>query len=267
MSNYHPPPPSGYPAPGGPPPGGPGGPNNWGGPPVAPPPQRKGKGALIAVVSVAAALVLALVVGGVVWFQNRDSEMVPYTIALPNKILRGDYYKDKDISNVCPHSDCLTSATEIKKLGIKKAFPWAASYAPPVGDPKTRPTMTVIGIQGQVTNPTASVDAVLTRMHKDDKKKAKALGVKIEIIEGTKKTAWKGDTFDGTTMMCESIMMQPEHGLDNDVTVTRCVWGDTSAVGIVQQQGIGIKSDVMDTNELTHATFTIRNEMRQPHPA
>ncbi|MFE1771403.1 hypothetical protein [Streptomyces sp. NPDC059008] len=214
----------------------------------------------------AAALVLALAVGGVVWFQSRDSGMVPYTISLPNKLL-GEYYKKKDIPNVCPHSDCLTSIDEVKKLGIKKGFPRGASYMTPVGDPKEQPTMTVIGIQGTVTNPTDSVDAVLTRMHKDDKKNAKALGAKIEVIEGTKKTAWKGDTFDGTLMMCESVMMQPKHGLDNDVTITRCVWGDTSAVGIVQQQGVGIGSDVMDTNELTDATLRVRSQLRQPHPA
>ncbi|MFG2892491.1 hypothetical protein [Streptomyces sp. NPDC048248] len=234
---------------------------------MAPPAQRKGKGALIAVISAVTVLALALVAGGVLWFQNQDEGMVPYTISLPNKILAGDYYKKKDISNVCPHSDCLTSVDQIKKLGIQKGFPWAASYAPPVGDPGERPAITVIGIQGKIAKPADSVDAVLTRMHEDDQKQAKAIGAKIEVIEGTKQTAWNGDTFDGTTMMCESIMMVPKRGLDNNVTVTRCVWGDTSAVGIVQQQGMGIKSDVMDKNELTDGTLIIRNEVRQPHPA
>ncbi|MEU8785392.1 hypothetical protein [Streptomyces sp. NPDC048637] len=212
-----------------------------------------------------AVLVLALVAGGVVWFQSRDSEMVPYTISLPHKLLNGDYYKKKDIPNVCPHSDCLTSVDEVKKLGIKKGFPRAAYYVPPVSK---GPTLTVIGIQGGVTKPDASVDSVLTRMHKDDAKKAKAMGAKIEVIEETIKTAWKGDSFDGTLMMCESIMMVPKHGPPgSDVTVTRCVWGDTSAVGVVQQQGAGIESDVMNKNELTDATTRIRNEVRQPHPA
>ncbi|MFJ9855206.1 hypothetical protein [Streptomyces sp. NPDC101150] len=289
MSYNQPPPPSGYPAPGGPPPGGaqppvpqsgpqpgwgtappppgsgPGGPNNWGGPPVAPSPQRKGKGALIAVISVAAVVVLGLVAGGVVWFQNRDTEMVPYTISLPNKLLNGDYYKKEDIPSVCPHSDCLTSVDEVAKLGIKKGFPWAAYYVPPVSK---GPTLTVIGIQGGVTKPDVSVDRVLTRMHKDDAKKAKAIGAKVEVIEGTVKTAWKGDTFDGTLMMCESIMMVTKHGPPgSDVTLSRCVWGDTSAVGVVQQQGVGVKGHVMTKNELTDATTEIRNEVRQPHPA
>ncbi|MFJ6752848.1 MULTISPECIES: hypothetical protein [unclassified Streptomyces] len=216
----------------------------------------------------AAVLVLALVAGGVVWFQNRDTEMVPYTISLPKKLLNGDYYKKKDISNVCPHSDCLTSVDEIGKLGIKKAFPWSAYYVPPVGDPKEQPTMTVTGIEGKVTKPDASVDAVLVRLHKEDEKKAKAIGAKVEVIEETIKTAWKGDSFDGTLMMCESIMMVPKHGPPgSDVTLTRCVWGDTSAVGIVQEQGVGIESDVMNKDELTDATTMIRNEVREPHPA
>ncbi|KIZ15386.1 hypothetical protein SNA_27935 [Streptomyces natalensis ATCC 27448] len=219
--------------------------------------------------SVVAALVLALVVGGVMWFQNRDSGMVPYTISLPHKILDGGYYKKKDLSTICSH--CLTSDDEIEKLGIKKGFPWSAYYVQnpaesAAGDPKKRPTISVIGIQGKVAKPVDSVDAVLARMHKDDAKNAKALGVKIEVIEGTKVKAYTGDTFDGTTMKCESVMMKPKQGLDNDVTVSRCVWGDTSAVGIVQQQGVGVEADVMHTNDLTDATTKIRNEVRQPHP-
>ncbi|MGW2413779.1 hypothetical protein ACWCV5_16620 [Streptomyces tubercidicus] len=305
MSHNQPPPPSGYPTPGGPPPGGsqqsgppsepqagsqpaygaapppptgsgpggaggPGGPNAWGGSPVGPPPQRKRKGALIAAISGGSVLVLALAVGGVVWSQSQDSRdapMVPYTLSLPHKILHGDYYKKKDLPTICSHSDCLTSEKETDKMGIKKAFPWSGSYVPSPGGPGKRSTITVTGIQGRVTKPTAAVDAALARMHKDDEKNAKTLGAKIEVIEGTKKTGWKGDTFDGTIMMCESIMIVPKRGLDKEMTVTRCVWGDTSAVGIVQQQGVGIKSDVMDTHELNDATLMIRNEMRQPHPA
>ncbi|MFJ5677195.1 hypothetical protein [Streptomyces sp. NPDC093097] len=251
-----------------PPGAGPGGPAGWGGPPVAPPPQRKRKGALIAVLSVVAVLVIGLVVGGLAWSQKKDQdkEMVPYTLSLPQKILRGDYYKKGDDSTIC--TDCLTSTDGIEKLGIQKGFPFAAHYvqnpANAPADTKSHPTLSVLGIEGKVTNPSASVEAALTRMHKDDTKKAKDLGVKLTVIEGTKVSAYKGDGFDGTIMKCESFMLQPKTGLDNNVMVTRCVWGDPSAVGIVQQQGTGIASHVMVTNNLTEATLLIRSEVRHP---
>ncbi|MFI1199850.1 hypothetical protein ACH4VR_10385 [Streptomyces sp. NPDC020883] len=218
-------------------------------------------------------LVLALGVGGVVWYQSqnksRDSVMVPYTMLLPQKIIDGTYYKKGDDNTVC--SDCLTSTEEIKKLGIKSGFPWAAHYVQnpaesAAGDSKHGPTVSVIGIQGQVAQPVAAVDGVLARMHEDETKKAKALGVTIQGIEPVKVAEYKGDTFDGTVMKCESLMLKPKAGLDNDVVVARCVWGDTSAVGIVQQQVVGVESSLPNTNDLAHATLKVRNEARQPHP-
>ncbi|MGD3107969.1 hypothetical protein [Streptomyces sp. YGL11-2] len=216
-------------------------------------------------------LVLALGVGGFVWYQksHEDHEMVPYTVSLPQKILDGTYYKKGDNNTIC--SDCLMSTEQIKQLGINKGFPWSSQYAQnpadsPNGDSKHGPTINVTAIQGQVTQPTTAVDAALARMQKDEDKKAKTLGVTIKGLEPPKVAAYKGDTFDGTVMKCESFMLQPKVGLDNNVTVTRCVWGDTSALGIVQQQGVGVDSGVMGTNDLSHAAQKIRNEVRQPHP-
>ncbi|WP_438485581.1 hypothetical protein [Streptomyces sp. S186] len=71
---------------------------------------------------------------------------------------------------------------------------------------------------------------------------------------------------DGTLMKCESLMLQPKVGLDNNVTVTRWVWGDSSAVGVVQQQGVRVDSSVRDTNDLAHAAQKVRNEVRQTAP-
>ncbi|MEV5508128.1 hypothetical protein [Streptomyces orinoci] len=202
-------------------------------------------------------------------YSGGDGEVKPYTIAFPDKLLDGQYAK-----RTTPLADETAKAADAqaKSAGISHGTAVAALY----GDDKQG--ITVSGIYGTIADPRKAVDDYAS--HLDDQQKIYAekvsknpAGVKVTTV--TPLTEFHPDGFDGAVIKCKATAFTSTVASNTaKFDVTTCVWGDSSAVGIVQNTvskndapvGIGnsdISPDVMSTQDLSEATVKVRNEVRK----
>ncbi|WP_171161609.1 hypothetical protein [Streptomyces sp. I05A-00742] len=230
-------------------------------PPI--PPQGGGKGKTIGFVIGGLVLVGAIVAGAFV-FLNKDSDgdVKPYTIVLPEKLLDGKYTKSQ--LGGADKTQNLSNDKELQKHGITKGTGVTGSYE---NDAKQR--LGITGIYGEVNDPTKAVNDMIADM---DKKKSTLSSVKTETVTPFKEYHPAG--FDGAVMKCDLTKFTSSYGsVSSEMQVSRCIWGDSSAMGIVQHRvqkstssfGSSTNStgDVMSAEEMSEATAKVRNEVRK----
>jgi hypothetical protein len=231
---------------------------------VPQPPQPKRKDALIGVL--AGVVALAVVGGLTAWYVLGGSgEMEPYTVVMPQSILNGAY--DKKAGAGTAPTISLTQPSKATEIGVKNAASASATFSNDahVGSDEVV-SMGVIGIYGDVTQPEAAVDAVYANIHASQEKTAKSSGLDVQQVEPVQITGMHNVAgFDGAIMKCETLTIQPKSSvyLDKQTYVSRCVWGDPSAVGIVQAEGKGFQPlDMMQTG-FAATSKKIREEVRK----
>ncbi|KAB7850070.1 hypothetical protein [Streptomyces mobaraensis] len=225
-------------------------------PPI--PPQGGGKGKTIAIV-LGIVLVIGALAGGGYMLLGKGSDGGAYTIVLPEKLLDGKYTKTAGSSS----SDAPKKGNDskLKEHGINSGEAVSGAYT---SDAKVN--LRVTGIYGDVTDPKKAVNDVIA-----DTDKSPATS-KFETV--TPYTEFHPSGFDGTVMKCTMKKMTTSYGsYSSEVRMSQCVWGDSSALGIVANSssksnssfssGTGSTADAMTAEELAEATAKIRNEVRK----
>ncbi|MFI9718270.1 hypothetical protein ACIHFE_01245 [Streptomyces sp. NPDC052396] len=217
----------------------------------------KGKGKRIGLTIGTLALVGALG-GGAYLYLNGGGKVKPYTIALPDTLLDGQYTK--------------AATTPAPDVSIPHGTTVAAAYG------SAKQGLTVSGAYGSIADPRKAVDDYASHLDKQqqadaDKISKKTADVKTETV--TPLTEFHPSGFDGTVMKCRAMeLISTVISNTAKVEVTTCIWGDSSAIGIVQNTvsqndspvGIGhsdVTTDVMSAQDLSDATVKVRNEVRK----
>ncbi|MEV4438881.1 hypothetical protein AB0K09_07650 [Streptomyces sp. NPDC049577] len=265
-----------YGAPPQPPYGAPQQPAGWGQPPM--PPQGGGKGKAIGI-AIGAVVVVGAIVGGFVLLKGGGSDdggsgggigggggkMKPYTIVMPEAILDGKFTKastdTKTPGGTTPQDD-----QKLKDLGVEGGTTAGAPYKNAEGQ-----TLSVNGVYGTIADPRKSVDIAIAKGTEQQQKMIASFNGKLETI--TPYTEFKPSGFDGVVMKCQTQKITTNFGgISSSAENSTCIWGDGSAIGIVQHQVRGPSSapgapapngKVMTAQELSGAAAKVRNEVRK----
>ncbi|MBB5117494.1 hypothetical protein AF335_03000 [Streptomyces eurocidicus] len=236
-------------------------------PPV--PPQGGGKGKAIGI-TIGALVVVGALVGGAVWFMGgSDGEVAPYTMVMPDKLLDGQFTKGGSAGAPGGQdSESLTNDKDAKEMGINNGTGVKGAYTN-----AQKQALMVVGAYGELPDPEKSVDAMIAKMDEGEKKnQAVVKGAQVETV--TAWTAFSPGNFDGAVMKCETKKSNYSVGaISSSAEVSVCIWGDSSAVGVVRHQVAKTTSpyggssaatgSVMSAKDLAEATAKIRNEVRK----
>ncbi|WP_206502411.1 hypothetical protein [Streptomyces chrestomyceticus] len=185
----------------------------------------KGKGMKVTLSIVAAAAVAGIGVGAYYAF-GPGGDVAPYTISMPANLL-GTYKKAAGKDETKDESN----DAETKALGITEGTSVQGSYANEKGQP-----LLVTGVYGKVADPKSTVNKMVAQMEKKSER-TDTQGAKVDVV--TPVTEFSPDGFDGSVMKCKAVKGTASRaGLTATSTVTWCIWGDSSAVGVVINNGV-----------------------------
>ncbi|MET9646742.1 hypothetical protein [Streptomyces syringium] len=234
------------------------------------PPQGGGKGKTVGIV-IGALVVVGAIVGGAVFFMGGSGgsggDVAPYKMVLPEKLLDGKFTKSGAAGSSADKSENIANDKDAKEMGIANGTGVKASYTS-----MEKQNLSVMGAYGDLADPEKTVDAMIAKIDESEKKnEAKAQGLKIETV-----TPWKEFSpggFDGTVMKCETKKSSYSMGtITSSAEVSVCIWGDSSAVGVVRHMvpknsspygGSTATGNVMSAGELSEATVKVRTDSRQ----
>ncbi|MGK5637781.1 hypothetical protein ACSNOK_05595 [Streptomyces sp. URMC 126] len=236
-------------------------------PPI--PPQGGGKGKTIAIVLGIVLVIGALAGGGYMLLGGGSDgdDVKPYTVVLPEKLLDGKF--TKSTTPTAEKSEDLSGDDETKKHGIENGKGVRAMYENP-----EKHKLPVVAVYGDLADPDRSVGAVIADMEEKQKKNQEsplARQAKVETV--TPWTEFSPSGFDGKVMKCRlQKVVVTMSTVSSENNTSTCVWGDSSAVGVVQHSVSTSSSPLATTNatgtvmpakELAEATAKIRNEVRK----
>ncbi|MBT2385679.1 hypothetical protein [Streptomyces sp. ISL-11] len=232
-------------------------------PPV--PPQGGGKGKAIGI-AVGAVVVVGAIVGGIVFFTGggSDGDVAPYTMVMPETLLDGKYTKSSATSPDQAPKD-LTNDKDAKAFGVENGAAVSQSYAN-----TEKQTLGVSGVYGTIADPKNTVAAMIAKIDENQNKMAGTFKAKIETV--TPYTEFTPSGFDGAVLKCRTQKITSTLGTISSTSETStCIWGDKSAVGVVQHQvskssvagTAAATGNVMSAKELSDATVKVRNEVRK----
>ncbi|MFH9866262.1 hypothetical protein ACH4NT_09265 [Streptomyces lydicus] len=223
------------------------------------PPESGGNGKKIGLIIGAVAVVAAIGVGAYFVFGS-GGDVKPYTISLPDKLLSNEYTKAPGKAAGKAPED-FSSDKELRAMGITDGKFVQAGYT---NDSKL--ILGVAGIYGKVNDPDTAVDQLFAKL--DENQQKSASGAKIETV--TPETKFSPSDFDGSVMKCKTQKATVSMGgVSASQQVSVCVWGDSSAIGIVQSMPSppsasgGIPSEPLTAEQLSEKTAKIRNEVRK----
>ncbi|RSO06182.1 hypothetical protein DMH18_29105 [Streptomyces sp. WAC 06783] len=226
-------------------------------PPYGQAPQNggKGKGLKIGLSVLAVAAVAGIGVGAYYAF-GPGGDVKPYTIAFPADLLGGTYKKTEGKDKTKDESN----DAETKAMGITGATSVESAYS----DAKGRQLM-IIGVYGKVADPKSAVNKMTAEIDKKAVNGTDDKGVKTEIV--TPVTEYSPDGFDGSVMKCKAIKSSKSVGsISASSTTTYCIWGDSSAVAVVMNQGLNTPTrstgDAFSAQEFSEKTREIRDAVR-----
>ncbi|MFE0043104.1 hypothetical protein [Streptomyces albireticuli] len=233
-------------------------------PPV--PPQGGGKGKAIGI-TVGALVVVGALVGGAMYFMGgSDGEVAPYEIVLPQTLLDGKFTKASADNDKASSGTTAKDEKTLKEMGVEGAQTAGAGYKN-----AEQQTLLVNGTYGSIADPKKSVDVAIAKGEESQQKLAAMMKGKIENI--TPYTEFSPSGFDGAVMKCRTQRITNNFGgITSSSESTACIWGDSSAIGIVQHQvskGSSLPGspaptgNVMSAKDLSEATAKIRNEVRK----
>ncbi|MEX2981554.1 hypothetical protein [Streptomyces sp. C36] len=255
----------GMPGPYGQQPGMPGVPGQY---PPPMPPQGGGKGKTIGLV-VGALVVVGAIVGGAVFFLGAggsDGEVKPYTMVMPESLLDGKF--TKAAATTPDQTKNLSDDKDAKALGIENGQFVSQSYTN-----SEKQFMSVGGTYGAIADPGKTVGTAIAKNEENSKKNQQILKAQVETV--TPWSEFSPSGFDGAVMKCKTEKSTYTYGsITSTAEFSTCVWGDTSAVGVVQhrvsktQGGLAgstgsSSGNVMPAKELSEAAAKIRNEVRK----
>ncbi|MEV4501050.1 hypothetical protein [Streptomyces klenkii] len=237
-------------------------------PPPVPPQGGSGKGKAIGI-TVGAVAVVGALIAGAVYFMGGGGDVKPYTIVLPDKLLDGKYTKSSASAPGAKQTDTqdLTDNKNAKEYGISNGTGISGAY-----NSASKERLSVTGAYGQLDDPTKTVDTMIAKAEENEKKNnAGAQGFKVETV--TPWTVFSPSGFDGEIMKCKTKKVTLTMGtMSSTSQSSTCIWGDSSAVGYVQQSASQSNSPYaaetsggkpMSAQELSEATAKVRNEVRK----
>ncbi|MFF4287974.1 hypothetical protein ACFY0R_22155 [Streptomyces sp. NPDC001633] len=222
------------------------------------PEESGGNGKKIGLIIGAVAVVAAIGVGAYFVFGS-GGDVKPYTISMPDSLLSGQFHKQTTPGTSSDIED-LTNDKEAKALGITNSKGVQGTYT---ADGGLR--MQVIGVYGNIADPEGTVSQMYAKVDENQKKSTK--GAKIEDVTPT--TEYSPDDFDGAVMKCRTQKFTlSQAGMSVPVTASTCIWGDNSAIGVVQMMTApnpngGTTATTPGAEELSEKTAKIRNEVRK----
>ncbi|MFG2832301.1 hypothetical protein ACGFWI_33375 [Streptomyces sp. NPDC048434] len=228
--------------------------------PQGPPETGGGNGKKIGLIVGAVAVVAAIGLGAYFAFGSGGGEVKPYTISLPKKLLSGQFTKTQRAGN--SGTEDFTNDKEAKALGITNAKGVSSGYR---GDGGLQ--LTISGVYGTVADPEGTVGQVLAKVDEGQKKSFAGRDAKIEDVTPT--TQYSPSGFDGAVMKCRTQKITlSQGGVSVPVTASTCVWGDSSAIGIVQVAAApsptgGTTATTPSAEQLSEKTAKIRSEVRK----
>ncbi|MEC4014852.1 hypothetical protein [Streptomyces sp. H27-D2] len=222
------------------------------------PMPQQGGGKKMTGIIVGSVVALAAIVAGVFYFTQSDGEVAAYKIVLPRQVLDGSYTKMEGAGG--SRTEKLGDDEKTRKLGITNGTGVSGSYK---GDDKSM--LMVAGAYGDIADPEKTVDTFFAQTRKAREEQAGGSGkIKTETVSEMK--SYSPDGFDGAVMKCETTKTTgASAGAPVSIETSMCVWGDSSAVALVQQMGrmgMGAGSKARTAEELSEATAKIRDDAR-----
>ncbi|MFI9234308.1 hypothetical protein [Streptomyces rimosus] len=220
------------------------------------PPQNggKGKGLKIGLSILAVAAVAGIGVGAYYAF-GPGGDVKPYTISMPDDLLGGTFKKTKGKDEKKDESN----DAKTKALGITEGTSVQGTYANDKGQ-----ALSVTGVYGKVADPKSTVNKMVAQIEKQSEK-TDTQGAKVETV--TPVMEFSPDGFDGSVMKCKAVKATMSRGgLSATSTVSWCIWGDSSAVGIVMNSGVEAPTKssgpAFSAQQLSEKTREIRDAVR-----
>ncbi|MFE6689899.1 hypothetical protein ACFVFQ_25905 [Streptomyces sp. NPDC057743] len=217
-----------------------------------------GNGKKIGLIAGGVAVIAAIAVGAYFVFGS-GGKVKPYTIALPDKLLGGQFSKAPTRDNSAGTQD-LAKDKDAKALGITDGKGVQQTYQSTSGL-----MMQVFGFYGNVGDPQGTVTRMFAKIDNSTKQ---SRGAKIEDV--TQVTEYSPSGFDGDVMKCRTQKVEvAESGITIPVTYSTCIWGDSSAVGVVymvappKASSSGSSATTPGAKELSETTAKVRNEVRK----
>ncbi|MFJ4845187.1 hypothetical protein [Streptomyces sp. NPDC088733] len=217
-------------------------PGAWGAPPP-PPPSGGGKGKVAGIV-IGVVLAIALIGGGLVFLLGGNGGGLgggggggDYTLSMPATLLGGEY--TKDASNGA--NSGLSNGESGNDAGIKSAKTVSGAYKN-----SSNSQLVVSGAYGDITDPGAALDAMLTGFKNSAASSA-----------GQEPTEQHPAGFDGAVMKCGTFG-------SGGVTFPYCAWADDSTVAMAMNMNLDILGTTRTPSvaEWADSTVKIRDEVR-----
>ncbi|GAA2597189.1 hypothetical protein ACWCO0_28395 [Streptomyces tubercidicus] len=222
------------------------------------PEESGGSGKKVGLIIGGVAVVAAIGVGAYFAFGS-GGDVAPYTISLPGSVLSGQYQK-VTVPGGPTGAEDFTNDKEAKALGITGGKGVSGKYKAEGGL-----MMSVSGIYGTIADPEGTVGQVFAKV--DESQKKATQGAKIEDVTPT--TSYSPEDFDGAVMKCRvQKVTVTRSGVSVPVSLSTCVWGDSSAIGVVQVSSApspngGPGATAPGAEELSEKAAKVRNEVRK----
>ncbi|WP_405409870.1 hypothetical protein [Streptomyces decoyicus] len=224
--------------------------------PQGPPETGGGNGKKIGLIVGAVAVVAAIGVGAYFAFGS-GGDVKPYTMVMPDSLLSGEYTKSTEAGS--GGSKPIADDKEAKAMGITNGTSVDAKYQKSKTD-----RLDVGGVYGDIADPTGAVDKMFAKIEEGQKKsQTKA---KVETV--TPVTEYSPEGFDGEVLKCKAYKVSFTSGsITASAGMSVCIWGDSSAVGVVINQAVPTPSapsaQATSAEQLSEKTAKIRDEVRK----
>ncbi|MYT33542.1 MULTISPECIES: hypothetical protein [unclassified Streptomyces] len=222
-------------------------------------PETGGNGKKIGLIIGAVAVVAAIGVGAYFVFGS-GGKVKPYTIALPDKLLSGQFSKVQVPGQAGGGTENFSNDKDAKALGITNGKGVGGKYKDATGL-----QLSVSGLYGSVADPQGAVTQAFAKI--DENLKQTTTGRKVEDV--TPVTEYSPSDFDGDVVKCRTQKITiAAGGMSVPVTASTCIWGDNSALGIVSMVAApdpngGGSATTPSAEQLAEKTAKIRNEVRK----
>ncbi|QHC21074.1 hypothetical protein [Streptomyces sp. GS7] len=217
-----------------------------------------GNGKKIGIIVGAVAAVAAIGVG-VYFVFGSGGNVKPYTISLGDSLLSGQFHKQP--TNDAGSQD-FTNNKDAQALGITNSKGVTGQYKDGSGL-----VMSVVGIYGNIADPQGAVTKMFAKVDENVKQDTDRRNGKVEDV--TPITAFSPSGFDGAVMKCRTQKLSSSMGGVNvSFNASTCIWGDSSALGVVQMiavpdpSGAG-SATTPSAKDLSDKTAKVRNEVRK----
>ncbi|MEW1658156.1 MULTISPECIES: hypothetical protein [unclassified Streptomyces] len=209
---------------------------------------------------VGAVAVVAAIGAGAYFVFGSGSKVKPYTIALPDTLLSGQFQKIQKPGSAGGDTGDFSNDKDAKALGITNSKGVSGTYK----GSDAGLQMSLSGLYGDIADPQGAVTQAFAKI--DESFKKSPSGRKVEDV--TPITEYSPSGFDGDTMKCRTQKMSiAAGGMTVPVTASTCIWGDNSALGIVSMVAppstSGSSATTPSAEELSNKTAKVRSEVRK----